>query len=63
MTPIFQYLLVWDDAKTTWAALDVCVLAALWRNPVPLFKVVDFIGSLVIAAAMVAVAILGLRTH
>src|ERR1700737_2547417 len=39
MTPIFQYLLMVDDSKTAWLTLGVCILAAFWKNPRPLFKV------------------------
>src|ERR1700722_3264164 len=60
MTPIFRYLLMADDAKTAWLTLGVCILATFWRNPVPILKVVDFIGSRVTAVALVAAALLGL---
>ena len=60
MTPIFQYLLMVDDSKTAWLTLGVCILAAFWKNPVPLLKVVDFLGSHVTAVVMAAVALLGL---
>ena len=57
MTPIFRYLLMVDDAKTAWLTLGVCLLAAFWRNPVPLLKIVDFIGSHVTAVAIATVAL------
>jgi len=60
MTPIFRYLLMTDDAKTAWLTLGVCFLAAFWKNPVPILRVVDFIGSHVAALAIASVALLGL---
>src|SRR5882757_5593165 len=60
MTPIFRYLLMADDAKTAWLTLGVCFLAAFWKNPVPILRVVDFIGSHVAALAIASVALLGL---
>jgi hypothetical protein len=60
MTPIFRYLLVVDDSKTAWLTFGVCILAAFWKNPLPILKVVDFIGSHVITVVMAAVALLGL---
>jgi hypothetical protein len=60
MTPIFRYLLMADDAKTAWLTLGVCFLAAFWKNPVPILRVVDFIGSHVATVAIASVALLGL---
>jgi hypothetical protein len=60
MTLIFQYFLTVDDPKTAWLTLGVCVLAAFWRNPVPLLKIVDFVGSNVKTIVMTSVALLGL---
>jgi hypothetical protein len=60
MTPIFRYLLLTDDSRTAWLTLGVCVLAAFWKNPVPILKVVDFIGSHIAVAVIASVALLGL---
>jgi hypothetical protein len=60
MTPIFRYLLTVDDPKTAWLTLGVCVLAAFWKNPAPLIKVIDFIGSNVNTILMASIALLGL---
>ena len=62
MTPIFQYLLMVNDFNTAWLTLGVCVLAAFWKNPVPLLKVVDFVGSHVVGVATATVALLALGT-
>jgi hypothetical protein len=60
MTPIFRHLLMVDDSKTAWLTLGVCILAAFWKNPVPILKVIDFLGSHVTAAVMATVALFGL---
>src|SRR5258708_25813850 len=44
MTPIFRHLLMVDDSKTAWLTLAVCIVAAFWKNPMPLLKVIDFVG-------------------
>jgi hypothetical protein len=62
MTRIFQYLLMVDDFKTAWLTLGVCILAAFWRNSVPVLKVVDFLGANGAAVAVAAVAPLALGT-
>jgi hypothetical protein len=60
MTPIFRYLLMAYDAKTVWLTLAVCIAAALWKNPLPLFKVVDFIGLNITTVVTATVALLAL---
>jgi hypothetical protein len=60
MAPIFQYLLMVNDFNTAWLTLGVCMLAACWKNPVPLLKVVDFLGAHAVAVAMTSVALLAL---
>lgn len=60
MTPIFRYLLMADDAKTVWLTLTVCIAAALWKNPKPLLKVIDFIDLHVVTVATATVALLAL---
>jgi hypothetical protein len=60
MSPIYQHLLMVDDFKTSWLALGICVVAAFWKNPVPLLKVVDFVGSRIKSVATALVLLLGL---
>jgi len=60
MTPIFRHLLMVDDSKTAWLTLAVCIVAAFWKNPLPLLKVVDFVGSHITTVAMATVALLAL---
>jgi hypothetical protein len=60
MTPIFRHLLMVDDSKTAWLALGVCIIAAFWKNPLPLLKLVDFVGSHITTVVMATVALLAL---
>src|SRR3984957_6614812 len=60
MTPIFRHLLMVDDSKTAWLTLGVCIVAAFWKNPLPLLKVVDFAGLHITTVVMVTVALLAL---
>src|SRR5258708_6046231 len=60
MTPIFQSLLMVDDSKTAWLTLGVCIVAAFWKNPMPLLKVIDFLGLHVNTVVTATVALLGL---
>jgi hypothetical protein len=60
MSAIFQYLLMVDDVGTAWLTLAVCVLAALWKRPAPVLRLVDFVGAHVIEVALAATALLGL---
>jgi hypothetical protein len=60
MTPIFRHLLMVDDSKTAWLTLAVCIVAAFWKNPMPLLKVIDFFGlhvTSVVAATAAALAL------
>jgi hypothetical protein len=60
MTPIFRHLLMVNDSKTAWLTLAVCIMAAFWKNPLPLLKVVDFVGSHITTVVMATVALLAL---
>jgi hypothetical protein len=60
MGPIFSYLLMVDDSDTAWLTLGVCIFAALWRNPAPVLKVVDFLGRNAVSVALSAIAFLAL---
>jgi hypothetical protein len=60
MSPIFQHLLTVHDSKTAWLMLGVCILAALWRNPRPSWKIVDFVGLHPTSVVTATVALLGL---
>lgn len=60
MTPIFRHLLIVDDSKTAWLTFAVCLVAAFWENPIPILKVVDFVGLRITALAAATVALLAL---
>jgi len=60
MAPIFRFLLMMDDMKTGWLTLGVCLLAACWRKPAAILKLVDFVSVHAIAVAAVAVAFFAL---
>jgi hypothetical protein len=60
MTPIFRYLLMVDDSKTAWLTLAVCIMAAFWKNPMPILKVIDFVGLHVTTVVTATVALLAL---
>src|ERR1700722_8805847 len=60
MTPIFRHLLMVDDSKTAWLTLAVCIMAAFWKNPTPILKVIDFVGSHVTTIVTATVALLAL---
>jgi hypothetical protein len=44
-SPIFRFLLTVYDARTAWLALVICLLAALWRRPTPVLKLVEAVGQ------------------
>ncbi len=60
MTPIFRHLLMVDDCKTAWLTLAVCIVAAFWKNPIPVLKVIDFVGLRVTTVIVATVAFLAL---
>src|ERR1700734_3340318 len=60
MTPIFRHLLMVDDSKTAWLTFAVCVMAAFWKNPTPVLKVIDFVGLRVTTVVTATVALLAL---
>jgi hypothetical protein len=60
MTPIFRHLLMVDDSKTAWLTLAVCIVAAFWKNPMPLLKAIDFVGLHVTMVVTATVALLAL---
>ena len=60
MAPIFQYLLMVNDADTAWLMLGVCVLAAFWRSPAPFLKVADYLGAHEFQVAALAAALCAL---
>jgi hypothetical protein len=62
MTSIFKYLLMVYDSKTAWLTLGVCIVAAFWKNPISLLKVIDFVGLHVTTVVAVAVALMALGT-
>jgi hypothetical protein len=62
MSPIFRHLLLADDARTAWLTLSVCVLAACWRYPAPILRLVDGIGRHAMAVVAGAIVLLALGT-
>jgi hypothetical protein len=56
MAPIFLYLLTVEDPKTAWLSFGVCVLAAFWKNPAPLFRLAEIAGSNIKAIVITSVA-------
>lgn len=58
-SPIFRFLLTSDDAETAWAALAVCLLAALWNRPEPILRLVDFLARYPVGLAIAAMGALG----
>jgi hypothetical protein len=60
MTPIFRHLLMVDDSKTAWLTFAVCIVAAFWKNPIPVLKIIDFVGLRVTTVVTATVALLAL---
>jgi hypothetical protein len=60
-SPIFRLLLTVYDSRTSWLALAICLLAALWNRPAPILRLVEFFGEhpYPIALASVALTALG----
>jgi hypothetical protein len=44
-SPIFRFLLTSFDVKAAWLVLGICLLAAFWNRPIPVLRMVDFIGE------------------
>jgi hypothetical protein len=44
-SPIFRLLLTAYDSRTAWLALAIGGLAALWKRPAPILRLVDFLGE------------------
>ncbi len=42
-TPMFRILLTVDDSQTIWLSVAICFLAALWKMPSPILKLIDFL--------------------
>jgi hypothetical protein len=61
-SPIFRLLLGVYDSRTAWLALAICVLAAIWRHPGPILRMVDLFGNHPYFVALASVAMLGLGT-
>ncbi len=59
-SPIFRYLLTVYDARTAWLALAICFLAALWKQPTPIIKLVDVVGQRPYTIALASVALIAL---
>jgi hypothetical protein len=61
-SPIFRFLLTTFDSKAAWLGLAVCLLAAVWRRPVPILRCVDLLGTQPVAPALASAVVLGLGT-
>ena len=57
-SPIFRELLTRYDLLAAWLALLICVFACWWRRPVPILRLVDFIGQHPIGVALTTVVVL-----
>ena len=58
-SPIFRVLLTSYDVKAAWLVLGICLLAALWNRPIPVLRLVDFIGEHPCGLALVSAAAIG----
>jgi hypothetical protein len=61
-SPIFRYLLTVYDARTSWLALAICFLAAFWKQPAPIIRLVDMAGQRPYTIALASVALIALGT-
>ena len=61
-SPIFRLLLDVYDSRTAWLALTICVLAAVWSRPGPIWRLVDFFGNHPYSVALASVMMMGLGT-
>ena len=59
-SPIFRYLLTVYDARTAWLALAICFLAALWRQPTLIVRLIDVVGQRPYSIALATVALIAL---
>jgi hypothetical protein len=59
-SPIFRYLLTVYDVRTAWLALAVCFLAAFWKQPTLIIRLVDVIGQHPYTMALASVALIAL---
>jgi hypothetical protein len=57
-SPIFRDLTTRNDLPAAWLALVICISAALWRQPAPILRLVDFIGQHPIGVALATMATL-----
>jgi hypothetical protein len=60
--PIFRRLLIVEDFSSAWLALAICLLAAVWKRPAPILRVVDFFGDHPYFVALGSVVLLALGT-
>ncbi len=61
--PIFHLLMMFYDVDTAWLCLGVCLLAACWRKPDTMLRIVDALGNHPRAAAAAAVAVAAAASH
>jgi len=59
---IFRFLLVEYDKQYAWLGLGICVIAALWRKPGPIFRIVDFLARRPLVTALSSLILLALCT-
>jgi hypothetical protein len=59
-SPIFRRLLTVYDSRSAWLAFGICVLAALWKRPAPISRLVELLGNHPYSVALVGVALIGL---
>jgi len=59
-TNIFQLLLSVYDAQTAWLGVMVCVLAAFWKKPEPILRLVDGLAKHPLRVAIAATVVLAL---
>ncbi len=57
-SPIFRFLIQVYDTNAAWVSFLVCALAAAWRKPQPVMRVIDAIAARPWVVAVVAVALL-----
>jgi hypothetical protein len=57
-SPIFRQLLTVYDSQTAWLALAICCLAAFWRRPAPVLRLVEFFGRHPYSVPLASVALI-----
>jgi hypothetical protein len=55
-SPIFRHLLTVYDFRSAWFAAALALLAAVWNQPTPILRLVDFLGSHPYSTALAGMA-------